>query len=108
MIKYNVMYPYKKGTRFDIDYYCNKHMAKAAGALKPHGLVKATVDKGIDGGGRGKPPAYHCIAIMYFNSREEMKQAFAKADQKVMAELLADIPNYTDVEPVMMITEAVS
>ena len=106
MVKYHVMYPYKAGTRFDIDYYRDQHMAKARAALLPVGLVGTTIDKGLNGGGRDKPPAYHCIAIMLFNNREEMKSAFAKADPKVMQELLDDIPNYTDVQPVMMVTES--
>ena len=107
MLKYYVLYPYKEGTHFDMDYYKNKHIAWAREALLPHGLVDTSIERGVDGGGHDQPNTYHCMAALIFNSREEMRAAFKNADPDVMKKLGDDVPNYTDVQPIMQIVEVV-
>ena len=59
MFKVSVMYPYEKGAKFDFDYYRPKHMNLVHKHLKPYGLIKTDVDRGISGGCRdsGRWPA---------------------------------------------------
>jgi hypothetical protein len=65
MFKVSVMYPNQPGTRFDIDTYVNRHMKRVQELMKPEGLVKIAVDKGISA--PGQPAPYHCIGQLFFN-----------------------------------------
>lgn len=100
MIRVHVQYPRTEGARFDMDYYCNKHMAlvkeRCGDALK--GM---TVEEGISGGMGGKPSANVAAGIMTFDSLD----AFQAAMGPHMPEIMGDIPNYTDITPVLEITE---
>ena len=50
MFRVSVMYPNQEGVKFDIDYYRTKHMELVNTLLKPFGLIKTEVDKGVSGG----------------------------------------------------------
>jgi len=47
MFKVSVMYPNEEGAKFNIDYYRTTHMGLVEKHLKPFGLIKTDVDKGI-------------------------------------------------------------
>jgi uncharacterized protein (TIGR02118 family) len=96
MYKITIMYPNSDGATFDFDYYCSKHMSLVEEQLKPFGLVKTGVDKGISCGG-DQPAAYICIGLLYFDNRE----GFEKGGAEVGHILRGDIPNFTNVEPVI-------
>lgn len=102
MIKVSVMYPHQPGARFDHDYYRDKHMplvkARMGAACRFY-----TVDKGLAGGAPGQPPAYVGMCHIYADSVEAFQAGFAPHAK----EILADIPNYTDLQPVMQISEVV-
>lgn len=102
MIKLTILYPYKEGGKFDMDYYCNTHIAMAKEKLGA-ALKGATVDKGLGGGAPGQPPAHFAIGHLYFESLESFGAAFPAAAPA----LGADVRNYTDVEPVVQISEIV-
>jgi len=100
MIKVSVFYPNKEGARFDMKYYLEKHMPmvrqKMAGAMKGMG-----VEQGIAGGAPGAPLTYRVIAHMTFDSVEAFQSAFGPQADSIMA----DIPNYTDLQPIVQISE---
>jgi len=100
MIKVSVLYPKTSSSRFDIDYYCNKHMPmvkqKCGAALKA-----MAVDHGIGGGTPGSSPAYAAMGHLLFDSVEAFQSSFGPHAK----EILADIPNYTDVQPTVLISE---
>jgi uncharacterized protein (TIGR02118 family) len=68
--------------------------------LKPEGMVSCQFDKGLSDAAGGKPP-YIAIAHVVFNSIDEFQKAMAKHGQEIMA----DIPNYSKLQPVMQISE---
>lgn len=103
MIKINVMYPYSDSTRFDHDYYLKKHFPLVEERLSPHGLRGWGIEKGLGGGAPGEKAPYHSIGYMLFDSVEEFQAGMAKVGQ----ELVADVPNYTDVQPQFMVSEVV-
>jgi uncharacterized protein (TIGR02118 family) len=103
MFKVSVMYPNQKGMRFDIDYYRTKHMDLARRFLKPFGLVRSEVLKGISGGG-DQPAPYICIGNLYFETVDGYEKGIAASG----GALRADIPNFTDVTPVRQISEVVT
>ena len=100
MIKVSVMYPNSAGARFDIDYYVNSHMPmvkrKVGAALK-----SMAVESGLAGGAPGAPPTYIAMGHLYFDSVDAFQTAFGPPS----AEILADIPNYTNTQPVLQISD---
>ena len=100
MFKVSVMYPYEKGARFDFDYYRTKHMELVHKHLKPFGLIKTGVDKGISGGGDA-PPLYICMGHLYFETPEGYDKGIAHGGPI----LRGDIPNFTALKPVRLISE---
>jgi uncharacterized protein (TIGR02118 family) len=101
MIRASAIYPNTPGTRFDWDYYMNKHIP-AVRSLAKMGLVRVEVDKGIGSAQPGAPAPFLCMAHMYFNTMEDMQKCMAGA-----AEMMADIPNFTDIQPQLQISEIV-
>jgi len=100
MVKVSVLYPNKPGSRFDVEYYLNTHMPMAARLLGP--AVKAiTVEIGHPGPGPEDTPPF--AAICGFTS--ETVEDFMGAFSPVASQLQGDIPNYTDIEPVIQISD---
>jgi uncharacterized protein (TIGR02118 family) len=101
LIRVNVLYPSSQGARFDFDYYTQRHLPMVKQRLEPLGLLGITVDKGVAGLAPGSPAAYVTVASLQFESLESLQQGLAAHG----AEILGDIPNYTDVQPVMQVSE---
>ena len=102
MIKMTVFYPYGEAQRFDMDYYVNKHVAmvkEKVGAA----LVGVTVERGLGGPGPGMPPVYSVIAQLYFESMEALETHCAPHSPMFDA----DVPNFTDITPIIQISEVV-
>jgi len=96
MIRIAALYPNTEGSRFDGSYYTGQHTAFARGLLDPHGLQAISTSLGIasmDGG----PPPFWAISEMQFASREAFDAAMAACGEQ----LFADLPNYTDVAPIL-------
>ncbi len=101
MIKVTALYPNEEGKRFDIDYYCNNHMTLAKDAMGDL-LKKAMVEQGVAGGEPDTPARYIAIGHLFFETIEDCQKAFEITEK---AGLVEDIPNYTDIEPVLQISE---
>jgi len=104
MIKVTVLYPNKPEGKFDHDYYANQHMKMVVEKFGPMGLVKGEIDKGIGGAAAGSPPPYLALGHMIFNSIEDFQKALGAHGDEIMA----DIPNYTNIEPQIQISEIVT
>jgi uncharacterized protein (TIGR02118 family) len=102
MIKVSVMYPNKPGARFDHVYYRDKHMHLMKARLGAACLFY-TVDKGLAGGGPGEPATYVGMCHIYFDSVESFQGAFGPHAQEIMG----DVANYTDLSPVIQVSEVV-
>ncbi len=102
MIKVSVMYPTTEGARFDHDYYRDNHMPLVQ-KLMGDGCKFYTVDKGLAGGAPGDPATYVGMCHIYSESVEAFQSSFGPHAK----EILADIPNYTDIQPVMQVSEVV-
>jgi uncharacterized protein (TIGR02118 family) len=102
MMRFMILYPNEPGKKFDMKYYIEKHIPLVKSLLGTYGLVRTEVDKGIAGFG-GAPAPFVCVGILYFESLEGLAKGFeARA-----ADLMADIPNYTDTSPQIQISEIV-
>ncbi len=104
MIRVTVLYANKPEGKFDHAYYANKHMKMVNEKLRPMGLVKTEIDKGIGGVSAGSPPPYVALGYLVFNSVEDFQKAFAAHGEEIMG----DIPNYTNIEPQIQISEIVT
>jgi len=103
MFKVSVMYPNQEGAQFDLDYYRTKHMDLVVRFLKPFGLVRTEVLRGISGGG-GQPAPYICIGNLYFDTADGYEKGAAASG----GALRSDIPNFTNVTPVRQISEVLA
>ena len=101
MIRLLVMYPNEPGKKFDMDYYLTKHIPTANNALKDMGLVRIEVDKGIAGMGPETPPPFVAIANMYFEDMNALQNCMPVMSE----EGASDLPNFTDVQPQIQISE---
>ena len=64
-------------------------------------LLKLEIDEGLGGGASGAPASYIAMGHLYFNSVESFQTIFAPHADDIMA----DIPNYTDIEPSIQVSE---
>jgi uncharacterized protein (TIGR02118 family) len=102
MIKVAILYPNAEGKTFDMDYYSTKHMPLAA-SLFGDALIQMSIDKGLSSGAPDVPVPYLAIGYFYFENMDAMQKAMApNRDQ-----LRADIPNYTNIQPVIQVSEVV-
>ena len=95
MIRLSVLYPATEGATFDHDYYRDKHVPLA---VKTWGLDGADIDKGIDG-------PYVAAVHFTFESLDALQAAMAGEGT---GDVLADVANYTSIQPVLQTSEIVS
>jgi uncharacterized protein (TIGR02118 family) len=100
MIKVSVFYPNSEGSKFDIDYYCNRHIPMVREKLGA-ACKSASVEQGIAGPTPESRPAFIAMGHIYFESLEAFQTAFGPHAEAIMA----DIPNYTDIQPTLQISE---
>lgn len=102
MIKVSVMYPNIAGARFDHEYYRDKHMpllkSRMGEACKHY-----TIDKGLTGGDSGAAAAYIGMCHVFCESISAFESVFGPHAK----EMMEDIANYTDLKPVIQISEVV-
>lgn len=100
MIKLSVFYPYQENARFDHDYYLNSHLPLLK-KLMGDACLKYEVDKGLNGGAPGSKPVYFAMCHVYCESLEAFQTSFGPHAEVVTK----DVANYTDLTPVMQISE---
>ena len=100
MIKVTILYPNGEGKKFDMDYYTMKHFPLLK-SLFGDALKATAIDKGIAGGAPGAPLPFVAIGYLYFNTVADFQNGMKTNGSKIRA----DIPNYTDIQPVIQISE---
>jgi uncharacterized protein (TIGR02118 family) len=103
MTKVSVLYPNGEGKKFDMEYYVNKHMPLVASLLGDV-LKTSTIEKGLGGAAPGSTAPYACMGNMYFDSVKDFGEAFGPN----AAEIMGDLPNFTNIEPVVQISEVIA
>ena len=100
MIKASVFYPNDEGCQFDMDYYCNRHIPMVREKLGDD-LKGVNVEQGLGGAEPGSQATYIAMSHLLFDSVEAFQAAFGPHAEAIMG----DIPNYTDVQPTIQISE---
>ncbi|MGH9831652.1 MAG: EthD family reductase [Blastocatellia bacterium] len=102
MVRISILYPNQPGSRFDMAYYIEQHMPESIRLLSAHpGFKGVSVEKGLRGAAPGSEAAYIAMCHFLFESAEAFMAAFLPH----AAEMQGDIPNYTDVAPVIQFNE---
>lgn len=101
MIKVTIMYPNQEGKEFNHGYWTTTHLELVQGLLGPMGLLKGEMEKGISGTDPSVAPTYAAIGHLYFNTVEEVHAAFMAHAGTIMG----DSPNYSEVQPIIQISE---
>ncbi len=102
LIKVSVMYPFAEGKTFNMEYYETRHMPMVAGFLGSN-LVKYTIEKGIASGIPNQPLPYMAVGIFYVKSLSDYQAAITPNRDAIRA----DFANYTNVAPVILVSEVV-
>jgi uncharacterized protein (TIGR02118 family) len=102
MICVSVFYPSGPGKHFDQVYYEQKHRPLVKERLG-NSLTRYEIDQGLSGLDPGSEPMFATVGRLYFNSVGEFQQQMIAHG----AELQADIPNFTDIQPQFQISELV-
>ena len=100
MIKLSVMYPNQPGHHFDITYYCEKHIPLVHQLVGP-ALRQSSVDQGLSGMMPNTPAPYLAVGHLYFDSLASFQESFGP----YLPQLVADIPNFTNAQPTIQISE---
>jgi uncharacterized protein (TIGR02118 family) len=102
MIKMSVYYPADGGSKFDHDYYRATHMPLLEARLG-EACLRYEIDKGLSGREPGSAPKFVAACHVYSPDLETFQAALAPHS----AEIVADVPNYTDITPIVQISEIV-
>lgn len=100
MIRVSVLYPNGADSKFDMNYYVTKHMPMVKEKLGS-AVKSMAVEQGIAGGAPGTPAAYVALGHLTFDSVDAFQSAFAPHAEAIMG----DIPNYTNIQPTIQISE---
>lgn len=93
-----VMYPITDATKFDYGYYTGPHVEIVNTHLGAH-LESHSISKGL-AGGPDTPPGFYAIYTARFADMDSLQAALSGAGP-----VLADIPNYYNGQPQMLIGE---
>ncbi len=93
MIAITILYPQTDDSTFDMDYYTGTHMPMLAEALGEHcqGWGAASINNG----------SWAAMGWCVATSQDAFNAAMAEHGAKIMG----DVPNYTNVQPEMLIGE---
>lgn len=102
MIRISILYPNKQDSRFGVAYYAQTHMPMSIRLLSAHpGFKGVSVEHGLGGAVPGSAPSYIAMCHYLFESVDDFLAAFMPH----AAALQGDMPNYTDIEPLIQFNE---
>jgi uncharacterized protein (TIGR02118 family) len=100
MFKVTILYPNGDDKTFNMDYYENKHMPMVAGFLGKN-LKFYEIDRGVAGRTPNDKVPFLAIGYFYITDVDEYNKAIAQNRDAVVN----DIKNYTNIQPVVQISE---
>jgi uncharacterized protein (TIGR02118 family) len=100
MVRVSVLYPNGTDTRFDMEYYCNRHIPMVR-QLLGSALKGVAVEQGLSGEQRRSPAPYVAMGHLLFDSVDAFRTSFGSHAEAI----IADIPKYTNSDPTIQISE---
>ena len=98
--KVAILYPSGDDKNFDMDYYEKKHMPMVAGFIGKN-LKFYEIDKGIAGRTPNDKPPFAAIGYFYITDVAEYNKAIGQNRDAI----INDFKNYTNIQPVVQISE---
>jgi uncharacterized protein (TIGR02118 family) len=99
-----ISYPKSADSTFDFDYFRATHLPEVGRVFGPYGLGYASVLRGeqsVD----GSDPAFFATTVLSFPTEDGARAAASSEGAK---ELMADVPNFTNVTPVLQFNTSVA
>ncbi len=103
MFRVVMLYPQTSDSRFDMDYFLSKHIPRIREIFKDLGLRNIEVQQGIASAMPGQPAPFMCISSFLFDTLEGFQQGMAAQGGWI----IGDVPNYTNVQPQIQISNLV-
>jgi len=104
MVKISAIYPSSSTAHFDWEYYTGKHVPLCLELIGTHpGFRGVSVERGFNGANPGDPANFLGMCHFSFATAEDLSEAFAPH----AAALQADVANFTNIQPVVQISEVV-
>jgi uncharacterized protein (TIGR02118 family) len=104
MVTVHALYERKStDERFDMEYLIEKRIPFVKEVLKPYGLLGITVHRALDLGAGAPPPRHHCVIALCFEDEDGLRRAL----QVERARMDAAIAQFTDIAPLVLISEVV-
>lgn len=100
--KISILYPDGDDKHFNMDYYSTKHMPMVA-SLFGDKLKGYAIDSGFSGRTPQDPATYLAVGYFYFEQLSDYQEAFAPNAEKIRG----DIPNYTNIVPVVQVSQVI-
>jgi len=100
MFKVTILYPNGDDKTFDMDYYEKKHMPMVAGFLGKN-LKFYEIDKGLAGRTPNDKVPFVAVGYFYIIDVAEYNKAIAQNRDAI----ISDFKNYTNIQPVIQISE---
>jgi len=100
MIKVSVMYPNGPDARFDDVYYREQHMPMVKALMGEH-CKYYTVDRAVASAPGAPAAPYIAMGHLFVDSVAAFQAGFGPHAEKIMG----DIPNYTNLTPVIQMSE---
>src|ERR1044071_1120167 len=100
MIKITVLYPNSPDAKFDMTYYVTHHLPMVREKCTPV-CRSIAAEGGLAGGDPGSKAPYAAIGHLTFDSLAAFQSSFLPH----AAEILADVPRYTNIQPIIQISE---
>jgi len=100
VITVSVFYPKTASSRFDHGYYLDTHTPLLKRLFGPAGMQNLRLLRG-SGSLDGSPAPYEVLAYFDMPSLEKLQNALAQHGPQI----LGDIANYTNVQPIIQINE---
>jgi len=96
-----VLYPHDAADRFDYEYYRDHHMTSLIKLFGHEAISRMEIRKSLSSADGRNPPLYACTANIYVAD----EQAFAAAAGRNHQRVVDDIPRFTSVAPISVMTE---
>src|SRR5688572_21346328 len=104
MFRVLIMYPKTPESTFDTTYYVERHLPVVREIFADLSLVDIQVDVGLGTGMPGQDAPYASVSLFSFEKLEDFQTGMAARGN----EIIADVPNYTNVQPVFQINQVLA
>jgi len=102
VIRVSVLYPNSPDAKFNMQYYSNEHIKLVTDRVGS-AIVSAELNSGLGSAAPGEPAPYIAAGHLLFNSLADFQGAFGPHAEEIMG----DVPNFTNIEPMIQISEIV-